>query len=104
MSRITIQRVRLDPTGRLRVRPPASSEYPFIHRDASSVRWDGRSHELHVLEAAGLDALAEFQQIVRSVHREYGDALMLSSSTEYADISSELVAAMTRSGGSPGST
>lgn len=96
MSDVLIQQIRVDENGRLRLRPLAST-YPFIHRDASSVRWDESASELHVLADAQLDALAEFRQIVNAVEREYGDCLLLSSSAQFVDMPHELIAAITRS-------
>jgi hypothetical protein len=57
MSEVAVQNLRLDSDGRLRLRPSCPSAYPYIYRDASSVRWDESSRELYVLEVPGFDVL-----------------------------------------------
>lgn len=102
---IIIQQVSLDPNHRLHVRPilpnsPPSdykSDYRFIFRDASSVRWDEGSGELYVQHDAPGTPLNEFKLIVAAVAREYGDQLVLSPSTVYVDVPSDMVAALRES-------
>jgi hypothetical protein len=101
MSEVAIQYVRLDSDGRLRLRPSGPSTYPYIYRDASSVRWDERNRELYVLEVPGFDVPAEFKQIIAAVAREYGDRLVLSPLTEYVGLPDKLIAAFGKAAGEP---
>lgn len=97
MSEVVIQKVRLDPNGRLRVQPAKPAVYPHIYRSASSVRWDSDNSELYVLAILVFDAVAELKQITLAVAQEYGDELLLSSFTEYVDVPGDLVATLVRS-------
>ena len=45
-------------------------------------------------DAPEFSAVDEFKQIVAAVAREYGDQLVLSASTEYADVPADVVAAL----------
>jgi hypothetical protein len=96
MQEVVIQRVGLDPHRRLRLRPTPSrpSGYNYIYRDASNVRWDDLCGELYVYDAPKFSNVDEFKQIVAAVAREYDDRLVLSSSTVYVDIPSEVIAAL----------
>ncbi len=96
MQEVIIQRVGLDPHRRLRLRPTPTrpSGYNYIYRDASSVRWDGLCGELYVHDAPEFSTVDEFQLIVAAVAREYGDQLVLSPSTVYVDISTDVIAAL----------
>jgi hypothetical protein len=93
MSEVLVQSIAVDSRGRLRVQL-ANSSYGYIWRDASSVRWDDSTSELYVLHVPGFDALAQFKQISSAVKREYGDHLVLSSSTKYIGMSDELIASL----------
>jgi len=99
MPNVAVEQIRLDPNGRLRLRPASPSTYPYIYRAALSVRWDEISSELYVLDVPGFDALAEFKQIRAAVAQEYGDQLALSPRTKYLGMSAELVAAFRESAG-----
>ena len=96
MREIIIQRVRLDPHRRLRLRPTPSrpSGYTYIYRDASSVQWDDLCGELYVHNVPDVTTLDEFKRILAAVAGEYGDQLILSPSTEYVDIPSGMIAAL----------
>jgi hypothetical protein len=95
MRVVVIEQVHLDPRRRLRLRPTLAraSGYTSIYRNASRVRWDGLCGELYVHDVPEFSTVDEFKQIVTAVAREYGDHLILSSSTVYVDISSEVIAA-----------
>jgi hypothetical protein len=92
MWEIEIQQVSLDPNRRLRLRviPSRWSGYNLIWRDASSVRWDDLAGELYVLDVPEFTPLDEFKQIVSAVACEYGDRLILSPSTVWVGVPSEL--------------
>jgi hypothetical protein len=99
MREVVIQRVRLDPHRRLRLRPTPSppSGYKYLYRGASSVRWDGLCEELYVHDVPELSTVEEFARIVATVACEYGDQLILSPSTVYVDIPSETISALRKS-------
>ena len=99
MSEVLIQSCRLDPDGRLRLRPAEPSSYNHIYRSTSSVRWDESARELYVLEVRGFDAVAEFKQIIAAVSAEYGDRLAFSPSTKYLGIQPDVAAAIQESAG-----
>jgi hypothetical protein len=99
MSEVIIQRVRLAPDGRLRLRLTGSASYPYIYRSASSVRWDPESEELYVLEVSGFDAVADFKQIITAVAQEYGDELLLSQGTVYVDVPVGMANTLAKSAG-----
>jgi hypothetical protein len=99
MREVIIERVRLDPHRRLRVRPTPSpqSGYNHIYRGASSVRWDDLCGEFYVQDVPELSTVHEFTRIVAAVAREYSDQLILSPSTVYVDIPSDKIAALRES-------
>jgi hypothetical protein len=94
MREVAIQKIYVDPNGRVRLRPTPTVDYSFIWRDATSVRWDSSTGELYVLEIPCLDAIAEFKKMKEAVKREYGDELILLPSTEYDNIPVDLAVAM----------
>jgi hypothetical protein len=98
MREIIIQRVSLDPHRRLRLRPTPSGPcgYDYI-RDTSRVRWDGLCGEFYVHDVPEFSTLDEFKEIIAAVSREYGDKLILSASTVFADIPSALITALRES-------
>ena len=98
MREVIIQRVSLDPHRRLRLRPTPSRPSRYDHiRDASSVRWDGLCGEFYVHDVPEFSNVDEFKEIIAAVSREYGDKLILSAATVYADIPSALIAALRES-------
>jgi hypothetical protein len=99
MREVIIERVRLDPHRRLRVRPTFSraSGYNSIYRSASRVRWDDLCGELYVHDVPEFSTLDEFKQIIAAVTCQYGEQLVLAPSTVYVDIPSELIAALCES-------
>ena len=99
MREVVIQRVRLDPHRRLRLRPTPSpqSGYNQIHEALSSVRWDDLCGEFYVHDVPELSTVHEFRRIVAAVAREYSDQLILSPSTEYVDIPNDKIAALRES-------
>jgi hypothetical protein len=53
MSRVPIQRIRIDGVGRLLVAPlNPSSSYAHIYREANGLRWDAEENALVALEPA----------------------------------------------------
>jgi hypothetical protein len=94
MSEVIIQQVRLDANRRLRLRPTLSqsSDYKFIWRNASSVRWDELTGELYVLDVPEFTPVDEFKQIIRAVAREYRQQLIVSSTTVYIDVPPDMAA------------
>ena len=94
VAEVLVQQIRLDSNRRPRVRPVLSRPggYSYIWRDATSVRWDELSNELYVTGDA-LTAIEEFRLIISAVAREHGDRLILSPSTAYVDVPSEMIAA-----------
>jgi hypothetical protein len=85
MSEVAISRIALDTAGSLRVYPrPASVDYEWIWRDASSVRWDEADRSLYVLPVDGFTAVDEFRQIIKAVKGEYLDSLFVDESTDFA--------------------
>jgi hypothetical protein len=99
MQEVIIQRVVLDPDRQLRVRPTPSrpSGYGYIYRDALSVRWNDLCGELYVHDALEFSTVGQFKQIVAAVAREYGDQLVLSPSTLYVNIPSDVIAELRES-------
>jgi hypothetical protein len=87
--------VRLDDSGRIRVRPdvPADvGDYRQVHRDASWVRWDESTSELYVTIEKVESPEDQFDRILRSVASEYGDRLLATSDTQAENLSPELAA------------
>lgn len=85
MGDVPISRIAVDAIGRLRVYPrPTNVDYEFIWRDASSVRWDATDRSLYVLPVDGFTIIDEFRQIRNAVKGEYGDSLVVDSSTNFA--------------------
>jgi hypothetical protein len=85
MGDVAISRIALDATGKLRVYPrPPNVAYPFIYRDASSVRWDETDRSLYVLPVDGFSVVDELRQIKKAVNGEYGECLVVDDSTVFA--------------------
>jgi hypothetical protein len=61
------------------------------------VRWDGLCGEFYVHDVPEFSTLDEFKEIIAAVSREYGDKLILSASTVFADIPSALITALRES-------
>ena len=95
MREVIIESVRLDPHRRLRLRPTLArvSGYHSLYRSSSRVRWDDLCGELYVHDVPEFSNVDEFKDIVAAVAREYGDQLILSPSTAYVDIPSDVIAA-----------
>jgi hypothetical protein len=101
MREVFIQQVSLGANGGLRLRPSpiGPSGYKDIWRAAMSVRWDERDAELYVEYADGVPDLTlveDFRLIVSAVASEHGDRSVLSPSTAFVGVSSEVVAALHR--------
>jgi hypothetical protein len=96
MREVIIERVRRDPHRRLRLRPTfwRASGYNPVYRSASRVRWDDVCGELYVHDVPEFSNVDEFKEIVAAVAREYGDQLILSPSTAYVDVPSDVIAAL----------
>jgi hypothetical protein len=58
-----------------------------------SVRWDDLSRELYVTGDPELTEVEEFRLIIRAVDSEHGDRLIVSPSTAFVDVPSEMAAA-----------
>jgi hypothetical protein len=97
MREVIIQRVSLDPHRRLRLRPALSPPSAYDHIRDTSVRWDGLCGEFYVHDVPEFSNVDEFKEIIAAVSREYGDKLILSAATVYADIPSALIAALRES-------
>jgi hypothetical protein len=96
MQDVPVQQVRIDSTGRLRIRatPSRWPGYDEIYRAALSVRWDIATGELVMLEVRGFTPSDELKQIRKAVSQEYGDQLMLSPATVYTDVPTHVVTAL----------
>ena len=96
MREVIIERARLDLHRRLRLRPTLARVpgYDSLYRSGSRVRWDDLCGELYVHDVPEFSNVDEFQEIVAAVAREYGDQLILSSSTAYIDIPSDVIVAL----------
>jgi hypothetical protein len=101
MREVTLQQVSLGANGGLRLRPSpiGPSGYKYIWRAAMSVRWDEHDAELYVEYGDGVPDLTlveDFRLIVSAVASEYADRLVLTPSTAFVGVPSELVAALHR--------
>lgn len=85
MGDVAVSRIALDGAGKLRVYPRApNADYAFIYRDSSSVRWDESDRSLYVLPVDGFDVVDELRQIIKAVHGEYSDRLIVDDATVFA--------------------
>jgi hypothetical protein len=107
MREVVIQQVSLGANGGLRLRPlfqpspTGLSGYKYIWRAAMSVRWDEHDAELYVEYVDGVPDLTlvkDFRLIVSAVASEHGDRFVLSPSTAFVGVPSEVVAALRRMG------
>jgi hypothetical protein len=96
MRQVIIEHIRLDPSGRLRVRPTPPQRsgpyYVYIYRDASGIAWDDLHSEFYVQENAEADPVNEFKRIAAAVAREYSEKLTLSASTECEGLPPQVIA------------
>lgn len=91
---IFIQSIALDPeSGQLTITPglPAGSDYEFIWRDASGIRWDSAERALIADQPNRWQPEALFRQMLQAVHREYGDRLEFSPETRWSVADGALV-------------
>jgi len=93
MARVAIKRMLVDESGRLRIMPDVSDPraYEHIYRAAMSVRWDAASRSLLVLPVQGNTPADEFNQIAAAVQSEYGDELVISSTTTLEGLPDDFV-------------
>jgi hypothetical protein len=97
MREVVIQQVSLGANGGLRLRPCpiGPSGYKYVWRAAMSVRWDEHEAELFVAYVGGVPDITlveDFRLIVSAVAIEHGDRLVLSPSTTFVGVPSEVVA------------
>ena len=89
MPEVVIRVVRTDVNGHIRVRPARPSkwsDYAFIYRDGSCVRWDDATSELFIDPLQTFSSVDEFLRIRNAVKSEYGDTLVFDSSTSFEDV------------------
>jgi hypothetical protein len=87
-----IELVAIDATERLFVRPKLSkADYlVLIHRDDSGIEWDDERRALCAAEPHRWEHFALFRQIRAAAKREYHRDLVLTPSTVWDNISSNL--------------
>jgi len=92
VSRINISEVALRNDGFLLVRPdlPEKLDYLHIHRAANGIRWSQEDRALHPYELGSSSPAFWFARMIDAVKSEYGDELVLTSSTSWKDVPSPL--------------
>ena len=95
MRSVTVQSVRVDDQGRIRVRPELANErgliYPFIYRAAAWVRWDSETNEFYVTPEKVEDLEGQFARISKVLLGECGETLKLTSATDFTNVPQEVV-------------
>jgi hypothetical protein len=69
---------------------PIKKSFEFIWRDASGIAWDDSKKLLHNKEMKEWNYYNWFQQIIFATLSEYGCLLIVTSNTNYRNISDEL--------------
>jgi hypothetical protein len=95
-----VQQVRLDSNLRVRVRPTQlrpEPYYVFIYRDATGVAWDEINGEFYVRENPEPNPVDDFGRIAAALKREYGEQLILSPTTSFVEIPSDMISVLRNS-------
>jgi hypothetical protein len=82
----------LDSSGRLVVRPDpqSKSDYSFIYRDASGIRWDPKAKGFVAHEPERWEPVPLFLQVMAAVRNEYREHLQLTPKTLWLGIDDSL--------------
>ena len=83
VRQVVIEKIVASRDGGILITPslPPDTDYAFIYRDASSVRWDAASRSLLVLDIDGFDAVDYVRHVIAAVKNEYGDDLIMTPRT-----------------------
>ena len=92
MRRIEIVEVSLNSGGKLLVvaKLPAESDYRFIYRTATGVRWLPAERALTPADMGTSSPQFWFNKIVHAVQDEYGDELVVTDATKWTNIPESL--------------
>ena len=92
MRRIEIVEVSLNSGGKLFVVPklPAESDYRFIYRTATGVRWLPAERALTPADMGTSSPQFWFNKIVHAVQDEYGVQLVVTDATKWTNIPESL--------------
>ena len=98
LREITIASVSIDSARRLLVRPSldADSDFALIYRAAMGVNWDSESRSLVAPTPKEWSHFDWFKHLIEAVSIEYGQRLVLSETTQWANVPEELRAEIER--------
>ncbi|WLD13472.1 hypothetical protein [Planctellipticum variicoloris] len=95
MADFLVGRLRLDDTGRIRVRTIKKDDR-HIDRSAMRMHWNLKSRELYTLPVKDFSPREELRQILAAVQQEYGDGLLTTRDTMFVDMPDKLTAEVIR--------
>ena len=92
MGQLNVESVRIDEDGRLLVVPalPPDRDFAFIYRAALGARWDEVERALYTPAPETSSYFDRFQQIAEASADEYGELLVVSSQTQFANVPESL--------------
>jgi hypothetical protein len=91
IGQLEIEKIHVDPWGRLFVQPRilADEDFAFIYRAAMEVSWDPLSRSLFAPVPREWSQVQWYKQIVAAVADEYGTELYVTARTQWQNVSVE---------------
>ncbi len=71
-------------------RLPKADHFTHIYRDASGIEWDDNRHALCAAEPARWNHFDLYKQMLAAVHNEYGRDLVVTPTTRWLSVPTEL--------------
>ena len=92
MGQLSVKSVSIDEDGRLLVMPdlPPDRDFAFIYRAARGARWDKAERALYTPAPESSTYFDRFQHIAEAAADEYGELLVVSERTRFANVPSPL--------------
>jgi len=92
MGQLSVESVRIDEDGRLLVVPhlPPDRDFAFIYRAARGARWDQAERTLYMPAPKSSSYFDCFQHIAEAAADEYGELLVVSERTQFANVPDSL--------------
>jgi hypothetical protein len=88
MGQLSVKSVRIDEDGRLLVIPdlPPDRDFAFISRAARAARWDEAERALYTPAPETSTYFDRFQHLAEAAADEYGELLVVSERTQFANV------------------
>lgn len=98
MKEEAVSEVGIDERGSLYLRP-SNTSFEYIYRAGKEVHWDPERRLLHSPKPREWSYVRWFEQIIAAAVEEYGVRLMLTPSTVWSNVPTDLRAAISKASG-----